>query len=837
LPTDLQPPALPAALGALAEIALDMRWTWNHENDFLWRDMDAEIWERTENPWEVLQEVPRARLAELAEDRAFLDALRHAADARREYLRAPGWYGNAHGASPIRRIAYFSMEFGLGAALPLYAGGLGVLAGDYLKTASDLGVPSVGVGLLYQQGYFRQLVDTGGAQREAYPYNDPAGLPIRPVLGPSGGRLRVRLALPGRTLEVRVWQAQVGRVPLYLLDTNDPLNSPGDRGIAGALYGGGTETRLTQEIVLGIGGWRALTALGLPVDVCHLNEGHAAFAVVERARQFAAEHGVSFWEAWWATRAGNVFTTHTAVAAGFDLFGPALIGQYLEDYVAECGISVADLLALGRIRPDADSEAFNMAHLALRGCAATNAVSRLHGVVSRRLFQPLYPRWVEREVPVTHVTNGVHMPSWDSAEADRLWTEACGKSRWLGRTEELSEAIHSLSDGALWGLRTVRSRDLTGYARARVVAQLRQRGAHADALAAVEDALDPDALTLGFARRFTDYKRPNLLLHDPERFRALLTDPRRPIQIIVAGKAHPADEAGKRQIHEWMTFVGEPSVRQRAVFLEDYDLALAQQLVQGVDVWINNPRRPWEACGTSGMKILVNGGLNLSELDGWWDEAYTPDVGWALGDGEIHAGPEWDRIEAEQLYQVLEREVVPAFYTRDERGIPRAWVERMRKSMATLTPVFNSNRMVVEYLERLYLPAARGYQERSADRAALGRELRAWEVKLVQHWDDVRFGTLEVHQEGDAWAFGVPVFLGALDPDDVRVELYAEAIGGDPMRVEMHRAEPLHDTSNGYFYRAGVPRTCPAALFTARAMPKHRSVHPPAELPLIRWQR
>jgi len=828
---------LPDALGVLAELAVDMRWTWSHEADALWRTVDAQTWQRTENPWEVLQEVPRTRLMELANDPAFMEELQRVAASRRAYLGAPGWYGREYPSSPIRRVAYLSMEFGLGAGLPLYAGGLGVLAGDHLKTASDLGLPAVGVGLLYQQGYFRQLLDPSGAQQEVYPYNDPASLSIRPVVAPSGARLRIPLALPGRMLEVRVWQAQVGRVPLYLLDTNDPLNSPIDRGISGALYGGGPETRLAQEIVLGIGGWRALAALGVPVDVCHLNEGHAAFAVVERARQFMALHDVSFWEALWATRAGNVFTTHTAVAAGFDLFSPALIEQYFGPYLAECGVSVSDLLGLGRARPGQDGEPFNMAYLALRGCAAANGVSRLHGIVSRRLFQPLYPRWVEREVPVTHVTNGVHMPSWDSAEADELWTRACGKERWLGRTEELTGAIRSLADEPLWELRVARSRHLIAFARARLATQLRHRGAPADAIAAVDGVLDPDALTLGFARRFTDYKRPTLLLYDPERFRALLTDAARPVQIIVAGKAHPADDAGKRQVQAWMRFIQQPAIRGHAVFLEDYDLALAQQLVEGVDVWVNNPRRPWEACGTSGMKILVNGGLNLSELDGWWDEAYTPEVGWALGDGEIHAGPEWDRIEAEQLYRLLEHDVVPAFYGRDTRGIPGGWVARMRASMATLTPVFNSNRMVREYLERLYLPAARRFQERSAQNGALARALRAWELKVTRHWEDVRFGHLEVRQDADTWAFHVPVILGELDADEVRVELYAEAIGGEPMRVEMRPSEELSDVGHGYVYRASVPTTCPAALFTARAIPQHRGVQPPSELPLIRWQR
>ena len=833
----VQPRELPDGLGVLAELAADMRWTWSHEADALWRAVDETTWQRTENPWEVLQEVPQARLAELANDPAFMAELQRVADARRAYLESPG--GTAarirRRRSEAPRISAWSS--GWEPRCRSTPAGSACSQATYLKTASDLGLPAVGVGLLYQQGYFRQLVDPTGAQQEAYPYNDPAGLPIRPVVAPTGARLRIPLELPGRTLQVRVWQAQVGRVPLYLLDTNDPLNRPTDRGITGALYGGGPETRLAQEIVLGIGGWRALAALGVPVDVCHLNEGHAAFALVERARQYMVRTGMTFWEALWATRAGNVFTTHTAVAAGFDLFAPAVIEQYFEQYLAECGIAVSDLLALGRTRPDRDDEPFNMAYLALRGCAAANGVSRLHEVVSRRLFQPLYPRWVEREVPVTHVTNGVHMPTWDSAEADRLWTRACGKERWLGRTDELSGGIRTLDDEALWDLRVTRSRHLIAYARARLSLQLRQRGAHVEALGAVDRVLDPDALTLGFARRFTDYKRPTLLLHDPERFRAILTNETRPVQILVAGKAHPADETGKRLVQEWMRFIQQPEIRRHAVFLEDYDLALAQQLVQGVDVWINNPRRPWEACGTSGMKILVNGGLNVSEIDGWWDEAYTPEVGWALGDGEIHAGPEWDRIEAEQLYHLLEHEIVPAFYSRDARGIPEAWVARMRASMATLTPVFNSNRMVLEYLERLYLPAARRFQERSADGGALARALRAWELRVTQHWDDVRFGHLDVQQDGDTWAFHVPVFLGELDADDVRVELYAEAIGGEPARVEMRRSEPLPEAANAFVYRAHVSTASPAALFTARAIPQHATVRPPSELTLIRWQR
>ena len=654
---------VPKELEDLVNLAFDLRVTWSHLGDMLWRTINPDIWDATQNPCVILQNTPRERFEKLAKDRGLMEEFRNLVQACEEYLGEPGWCGRVYSDPDLRGIAYFSMEFGVGEALPLYAGGLGVLAGDHLKAASDLGVPLYGVGLLYQEGYFRQLLDANGMQYEAYPYNDPMSLPVQPVLTESGNWLRVSLGLPGRELLLRVWKVNVGRVTLYLLDANDPMNGPIGRGVTGKLYGGGTEMRLVQEIVLGMGGWKALEALGLEIDVCHLNEGHAAFAVLERAHRFMEQHRVSFWEALWATRAGNVFTTHTPVAAGFDTFSPALIEKYFSsewDFGRQLGVSLDELLALGRKDPGNEAEPFNMAYLAIRGCSHANGVSRLHGAVSRQIFQGLYPSWPEREVPVGYVTNGVHAPSWNSGEASELWHEAYGDPCWIEDMEGLPEAIGGVSDEVLWRFRGRQRAELVDYVRRKLAAQLLRRGATQEDVSNASVILDKEVLTLGFARRFTEYKRPNLLLTDPGRLVTLLNNADRPVQIVIAGKAHPADEPGKRMIKQWADFVSNSEVRRRAVFLEDYDMSVAQQLVQGVDVWVNTPRRPWEASGTSGMKVLVNGGLNLSVLDGWWAEAYSSDVGWAIGDGKEHNEPDWDVVEAEQLYRLLEEEVVPA---------------------------------------------------------------------------------------------------------------------------------------------------------------------------------
>jgi starch phosphorylase len=652
--------------------------------------------------------------------------------------------------------------------------------------------------------------------------------------------LRLQLDLPGHPIWLRAWQVQVGRVKLYLLDSNDPANFPPYRGITSELYGGGPDLRLMQELVLGIGGWRLLAALGIEPEVCHLNEGHAAFAVLERARSFMHATGQSFEVALAVTRAGNLFTTHTAVAAGFDRFSPALIEHCLGGYAeTQLDITLPQLLALGRRNPQDLAEDFNMAYLAIRGSGAVNGVSRLHGKVSRHLFEPLFPRWPVDEVPVGHVTNGVHMATWDSAAADDLWTDVCGKDRWLGTTASLEHVIRRVSDARLWQFRAAARSSLVEYARERLSTQLAASGAAPDAVEHAKHLFDPNILTLGFARRFATYKRPNLLLHDPERLLRLLTHSQHPVQLIMAGKAHPNDPAGQALIQQWMHFIRRPEVRAHAIFLSDYDMLLTEHLVQGVDVWLNTPRRPWEACGTSGMKALVNGGLNLSELDGWWAEAYAPDVGWALGDGREHGDdPAADAAEADALYELLESVVIPEFYRRDEQGVPRAWVTRVRESMARLTPLFSTNRAVGEYAEKLYVPSAAAFLERAVDNGAIGRAIVDWRRALEQKWAALRFGEVKIDTVGEQHVFEVQVYLDDLDPEWVCVELYADGIAGAaPERVKMERARQLVGAVNGYVYEAAVPAARPAADFTARLISHRNGVAVPLEDAHILWQR
>ncbi len=827
---------MPEGLEGLIDLATDLRWTWSHAGDELWKTLDREIWERTGNPLLVMQNIAQDHLQELARDPAFKQEVDRTADERANYFKHPRWF-QKYAGQEMGPVVYISPEFGLGEALPLYAGGLGILAGDYLKTASDLGVPVVGVGILYQEGYFRQIIDQDGWQVEVFPFNDPTVLPIRPAIDGKGSWLKVTLDLPGRKLLLRVWEAHVGAVKLYLLDSSDPLNSASDRGITSKLYDQRQEIRFLQEMVLGIGGWRTVKALGMRPEICHFNEGHAAFAILERARSFMEDEEQPFPVAWSATRGGNVFTTHTAVAAGFDSFPPAMIARYFHSYAESLGLSMDQLLALGRTDPTSPDEPFNMALLATNGSTHINGVSRLHGQVSRRIFQPMFPRWPESHVPVDHITNGVHVPSWDSEEADRLWTQARGETCWLV-VEDLTGYIESLSDLEIWRLRVAERRSLVDYVRHRLKRQLQQNGASDGVSREAEHVLDANALTLGFARRFTSYKRPNLLLHDPQRLLRILTNPERPVQIIIAGKAHPQDEEGKRMIQQFIRFSNESdSCRKHIVFLDDYDMSLAKHLVQGIDVWMNTPRRPWEACGTSGMKVLVNGGLNFSELDGWWAEAYSEAVGWVLCGCREDVDPHEDRTEAEMMYDILEKEIAPEFYDRDSQGIPHRWAGRVRASMAQLTPQFSTNRMLQEYVEKVYLPASKRFRDRTADRARLARELHEWRTNTAHYWDKVHFGKMEVRQTDGLLDFQVSVYLGELDSTNVRVEIYADPLdGADLICQPMGRGQQLEGVLNGYLYQGAVETHRPAGHFSLRIVPSHPHACIPLENKHILWQ-
>lgn len=825
-----------AAEQALKALALDLHWTWNHEADLLWDGINPELWNCTRNPWITLTRTPKADLVHALgnpETRALLKA----SLARRKYeLERSTWFAETHTKSDLSEVAYFSMEFMLSEALPIYSGGLGNVAADQLKAASDLGVPVVAVGLLYAQGYFRQEITPEGAQQALYPFNDPAQLPIQPVLTPDGDWFRLSVQTATGEIWLRAWKAVIGRTTLYLLDTNDPSNPPAVRCITTQLYGGDAELRLRQEMVLGIGGWRLLHALGHRPEICHLNEGHAAFAALEWSRCIAEEQGIPFAQAQVIARAGTLFTTHTAVPAGFDLFPPRLIESHLTFYAEErLGLPIQDFLALGRLDPANSDEYFNMAYLAMRSSGAVNGVSQLHGEVSRTLFTPLFPRWPLRQVPISHVTNGVHTPTWDSIHADDLWTKKCGKGRWQGTLEGLGDSIRHLDDTTLWQMRCA--------SRATFLQSL-QDGLTPRQCMVGENGLwclpspklDPNALTIGFARRFATYKRPDLLLYDEERLARLLKDTSRPIQIVLAGKAHPKDMEGQAMITRWVRFCQRQDIAGKVVFLADYDMALAQKMVQGVDLWLNTPRRPWEASGTSGMKVLVNGGLNLSERDGWWAEAYAPEVGWALGDGLEHGGdPAFDRADAQELYRLLEEHVLPEFFERDDKDVPGAWVAKMRESMARLTPQFSANRTVRDYTEGFYLPLARRYRTRLAEKGAQASEILDLKAALQDGWKTIRIGEVSVPDPSSGRKAHAFIHPGSLDPALLDVQFYAEPEDGGAERLcSLRRGESLED---GWIaYEAANDLTGVPSDYTVRIIPAADVLCIPLEAPFILWQ-
>jgi glycogen phosphorylase len=827
----------------LKEFALDIRWTWSHVADELWARLDSEMWNLTRNSWAILRTISIDKLQKELADPDIQKLIEHLQTIKHQELQTTAWFEKKFPNSHLKNIAYFSMEYMLSEALPIYSGGLGNVAGDQLKAANDLGVPVSAIGLLYQQGYFRQIIDKEGNQQALYPYNDPGQLPITPLRHDNGEWLRIEIPFPGYSIWLRTWQVKVGRVKLYLLDSNDPANYPAHRGITSELYGGNSEMRLQQELILGIGGWRLLKAIGIKPEVCHLNEGHAAFAILERAVDFMNETGQPFEEALAITRAGNLFTTHTAVSAGFDRFTPFLIYQYLKRYAEnKLKISIQEFLAIGRLNPNDENEPFNMAYLAIRGSGAVNGVSKLHGKVSRKIFESVFPRWPSEEIPIGYVTNGVHMPSWDSKASEGFWTEICGKSRWNEEPEILEEKIREVSNEKLWEMRNISRKELIDFSRERLIRQRLVTGESVENVEMCKNLFDPNTLTLGFARRFATYKRPNMLLQDPERLISILTNFERPVQLIIAGKAHPADLPGQALIKQWNTFIKRPEVRSNIIFLSDYDILLTQKLVQGVDVWINTPRRPWEACGTSGMKVLVNGGVNLSELDGWWAEAYSPEVGWCLGDGQDHGNdPKNDAFEANALYGLLENEVIPQFYQRDAEGIPIVWLKRMRESMARLTPRYSAHRAVRQYTTQYYAKASENYLHRSSNKGAFGSKFLKWEDALKKNWSTLRFGEIKIETKEGQHIFDIQVYLHDLNPKEVNVELYAESLNSSqenktPFLQSMLFQRELKGTPNMYLYKGCASATRPIGDFTIRIIPTLEGVSTPVEMPLILWQ-
>jgi starch phosphorylase len=823
---------LPAGLEELYDLALDLRWTGSQMTDIIWKMLDPVTWEITNNPYFILENVTEETLMKAAED-ADVKAELAAIISRKKSLEAePSWFNKNYISKNLGTIAYFSMEFGLSEALPIYSGGLGILAGDLLKTASDLGIPMVGIGLLYQQGYFRQILDYDGSQVEAFPYNDPTTLPIMPVQKADGSWLRTKVMLPGRDLILRVWKAKVGRVYLYLLDSNDPLNTPWDRGITATLYPAEREKRLIQEIALGVGGWNALTEMNIDVKVCHLNEGHAAFLVLARAYDFMKNTQLSLTEALWATRAGNIFTTHTSVAAGFDSFSLPLITQYLQRYIESSGAPMQHLLREFHIDYE---KPLTTANLAMRGCYYSNGVSEIHGNVSRGIFSSLYHRWPLQEVPVDCVTNGVHIPSWDSPEARRLWESVLEGYHLSAPAGIAWKEISSVSDSELWQFRTQSRKAMIDYIRHRLVRQVKEHNASQEAVKRAANVLDPEVLTIGFARRFADYKRPTLLIHNPQILEKIILDEKRPIQLVIAGKSHPDDSFGKDMVRAMARFASQPSLSSRVVFLEDYDIALARRLEPGIDLWINVPRRPMEACGTSGMKVLSNGGLNLSELDGWWAEAYSPEAGWALGDGKEHNDSTWDSQEADELYRLLEEEIIPLFYDRDSEGIPKGWIAKVRKSMSELTPRFSCHRMLREYLEKAYIPSAAAYNRRTSEGAKLAKELDRWHSRVDEAWGDLRFGELRIRDDGRSMVFEVEVYLGRMNSRDIQVQLYADPIDGSIAVKEIMQGNVANGKNRMSIYRAAIITTRPSGDFTPRIIPYHPEARIPREAIHILW--
>lgn len=840
-------PDMPESLKPLLELAHNLWWVWHPDAVELFRRLDRELFDQTNhNPVKMFGRIDQSKLAAAAADEGYLAHLKRVYTAYQQHVNESGWYQTSHQGDPRMLVAYFSAEFGLHESLPIYSGGLGVLAGDHLKSASELGVPLIAVGLLYRNGYFQQYLSADGWQQEAYPELDFYNLPIEPLTFTDGSEVRARVDLPDNAVFCKVWRANIGRIALYLLDTNLPENSPADREITSRLYGGGTEMRIKQEIVLGIGGVRALEALNITPTVFHMNEGHSAFLALERTRKLLEGSALTFDEARQAVMATNIFTTHTPVPAGIDMFPPDLMLKYFRNFIPSLKLSEDGFLALGREDVTNPKQGFSMAVLAIRLADNVNGVSWLHGEVSRHMWHNIWPGVPDTEIPIHHVTNGIHARTW--LAADMIFTlDRYLSHKWITDPTDHSvwDGVMQIPDEELWRAHERCRERLVGWSRKRLKEQLLNRGGSYDELTAADEVLDPEALTIGFARRFASYKRGALLLRDPQRLQKLLEDTKRPIQFIFAGKAHPADNEGKELIRALIHFSRNPAVRRKIIFLENYDMNVARNLVQGVDVWLNTPRRGMEASGTSGMKAAANGVLNCSILDGWWVEGYDSDLGWAIGRGETYNDPNvQDQVESQALYDILEKQIVPLFYQRDVDNIPREWIARMKNCMRKLVPVFNTNRMVREYADRFYAPANRRGTVLEAEGMKRSVDLAHAKDKLRQRWGGIH--VVGVHSSGNGhfkvgenMQVEALVDLPEIDPREVRVQLYAGAINASgridqPQVLTMEHSKEMAPNRHLFVGRIDC-KTSGRHGYAVRVVPGLEDMATPFEPGMILW--
>lgn len=848
-------PHLPTRLQPLHKIAYNLWWCWNHEAVALFRRVDSDLFEQLENsPVKLLGKIDQERLQHLAHDDGFLAHMDRVSEALDTYMNAATWFSETYGEEKLTteeliakyRIAYFSAEFGIHESIPIYSGGLGLLSGDHLKAASDLGIPLVGIGLMYREGYFRQYLNVDGWQQENYPENDFFNLPLIPETKPDGSPLTIKVDFPGREVSARIWRIQVGRVPLYLLDTNIAENSKEDKEVTSRLYGGDHDMRVRQEMILGVGGIRALAALDKKPVVCHMNEGHSAFCGLERIRKQMEETGKDFYSARESVAAGTCFTTHTPVPAGNDIFAPQLVEHYFESYLPALKISREEFLGLGRQDPHDSNEPFCMTVLAIRLSNISNGVSELHGKVSRRMWKSIWNSLPEAEVPITSITNGVHTHTWLSAEISQLYDRYLG-IQWKERPTDHTfwRRVDNIPNEELWRTHERRRERLVAFARQRLKVQLVRRGAPPSEIARADEVLDPDALTIGFARRFATYKRGTLLFRNIDRLAEILNNKDHPVQIIFSGKAHPRDHGGKELIAEIVHIARRAEFRRRIVFLEDYDINVARYLVQGVDVWLNNPRRPLEASGTSGMKVSANGGLNMSILDGWWEEGYEGDNGWAIGSGEEYTDLVYqDDIESRAIYDLLEQEVVPIFYKRSSDGLPREWIRMMKRAIGTVAPQFNTSRMLQEYMEKCYYPSGTRFIKLNKDSMKEACELARWRRNVLHGWSTVRVEAVESNskntlQVGGQMAVTAQVNLGNLLPDDVDVQLFhgvVDSKGQIPSPDSISMSHNGKHTGNTWQYNGTIPCTASGQHgFAVRVIPKHSDMANPFETGLITW--